>query len=668
MKTRVIVCLLVVFLFSCGVGVAVADDGFIEFRDTEGYWAAETIARTSALGLVRGYADGTFRPREQVTRQELVVMVVRTLGLEAEAEQVDAAALGYSQPDVGPWAEGAVVLATHKRWISSNLTEMNFRVPASRLDVAMIVARALDLSSDNALITFADLEQIPDSYRPYVAAVVREGIMGGVPGNLFEPWRGVTRAEMTSMITRILDAGLADPYPGRQFVAELRAAAGDAVDLRTIAGERTYYLADFHLIYRENQKVSLGSLRIGDNVRVVLDGGNKVRFLAHTSAAVAGTPSDEAGSDYTGGTSGSKAYVINTYRDLVSVRYDNGTQEMLDIYNSTRFYLGNRLTNYSAVDRGARVELVRSGSGVVEMRVLDEPYKIFGEVVRAPSYVTITVRDGDGQRVSLDFADRVTVRDADGYRLDVDDISRDDRVELQLDDDGLVDAVTLDSRQGDQDGVVTQIRTGYTPRITVEDNKGGEYSYFIRDDVLVTKDNETLRLRDVEEGDEVRLWLDRYDDVVEIEVLQKDIGREYWGTVIKLDLSKEELTIQRGTRTVKYDLDRDVSVRRDGETLWLDEVLIGAEVELTVAGDRVISIEVTEDRNIWVEGKIVRIDEQRERLTIEQENGAVFWFDFASDAYLRDDDGSSMGIDDLRTGRKVELGLRDGEIRRLYLI
>ncbi|MBE0467326.1 MAG: S-layer homology domain-containing protein, partial [Candidatus Desulforudis sp.] len=291
MKSRGIVCLAVLLLFSCGTALA-QEDGFTEFKDTEGYWAAESIARANALGLVRGYPGGLFQPRDEVSRQELVVMIVRTLGLEDEAHRLDVDALGLTLPkDVSPWAEGPVALAVHRGWISqTNLADVPFRAAASRLDVAVLVAVALKLSSENALLDFADLESIPQSYRPYVAAVVREGVMAGVPGNRFEPWRGVTRAEMTALISKMLDAGLVDPCPGRYFTAELTAADGRRVVLRTAAGSRTYDLADFNLVYKGTGKVGLTGLRVGDRVRVILDADGRCRFLAYTETDVGGTP------------------------------------------------------------------------------------------------------------------------------------------------------------------------------------------------------------------------------------------------------------------------------------------------------------------------------------------------------------------------------------------
>ncbi len=674
--TRVIIFLVaIIFLFSCGAGIAAADNGFAEFRDTEGYWAAETIARVAALDLVKGYPGGKFEPRNQVSRQELVVMMVRTLGLENEASKYgNPATYGYSTPDVGDWAKGPIVLAAHRGWIGTDLKGTNFRAAASRLDVAMIVARALKLSTDNAVITFADLDKIPQSHRPYVAAVVREGIMQGVPGNMFEPTRGVTRAEMTALITNILDAGLADPYPGRQFVAQLRAVAGNTVTLRTAAGDKTYDLAGFYLAFRANKKVTPGSL-VGENVNVVLDGNNKVRFLGYTTSGVSGTPGPGSGDvkdpvkdpDKDKSKDSVRAYVINKYLDHITVRYDDGKREELDIHSSTRFYQGTRLADYSAVSRGVRVELTKSGSVLAEVRVLDEARKLFGKVVSLSSS-KVSIEDGDGHQVSVEFADRVRVQDSDGARMDLDDIDRDNRVELRLDKDGRADLVTLDFRKGDKEGVVTQIRTGHTPRITIEDDREREYSHYIRDDVRVTKDGKTIRLSDVGEGDKVRLWLDRYDEVIEIEVLEEDRGFGQWGTVTGLDLSKKQITVQRGSRTEKYDLDRDVRVQRDGKTLYLDEVLIGAEVELTVVGGRVITIEIIDDENIWVEGEIAEIDKDRGRLIIEQENGAKFRFDFAKGAILRDRNGDRIDIDDLRTGWMVELDLRDGEIYRLNRI
>jgi len=748
LKSKGLFCLMAaaVFLLACGTVAAQADEGFTEFKDTQGYWAAEAIARVNALGLVRGYPDGTFLPRNEVSRQELVVMVVRTLGLEDEAQRLDVNALRLTLPaDVSSWAKGPVALAVQKGWISqTGLADVPFRAAATRLDVAVLVASALKLSPENALLTFADLQSIPANYRPYVAAVVRAGIMTGVPGNRFEPWRGVTRAEMTALMAKMLDAGLVNPVPGRYFTAELVTADSRRVVLRTAAGSRTYDLAAFNLVYKGADKVAVSTLRAGDNVRVVLDADNRCRFLAYTESGVAGTPSgtpSETTTTYrgtvdavrlgtpptldlrrdTGGTvslplrsdvritrqgtaqdltalyrgaavevrvtagqvteiiigetasapstGDVKAYVINNYPGLsyFSVRYDNGTRGEVNVSAATRFYRGTRSADYSVISRGARVELIRSGGNVVGVRVLDEDRKIFGEVVTVRA-ADITVEDGDKHQVSLSFAAGVTVRDADGNRMAVEDIKAGDRVALQLDAAGKVAAVALDLRQGEKEGIVTYLRTATAPRITIEDSRGRSETYMLVDDVQVTRDGLTRQLRDVVEGDRVRLVLNRHDEVIQIVILEKDVGRQYRGKVTALNLSRYEITIERDGRSTKYELDRNVKAERDGRSLYIDEVLIGAEVELVLTGSRVTTVKVTEDKNIRVEGEIVRVDLDRERLTIEQASGGVFRFFFESNAVLRDRGGSALRLRDLREGWEVRLELRNGEIRRLDVL
>ncbi len=675
-KKAIVSFMLMICLLICLAGTAVAD-GVCEFNDTKGYWAEETIARISALSLVSGYSDGTFKPRDEVSLQETVVMLVNTLGKKGEAGKLDWDNLGLPPLDIGSWAKGSIALGVKDGWISlTDLVDMSFREPATRLNVAMFIARALNLDLDDTRIAFTDSEQIPLSYYHYVAAVIREGIMQGVPGNLFEPMRAVTRAEMASLMAKILDLRMADPCPGRDFVAELRSSDVNKVSLRTVSGERTYNLAGNYLIYRSNQKGSLFNLFAGENIRVILDSDYKIAFLAYTNDTVAGVPAqsglldddEDEKEEVSDEDIYRKAFVVNKYWDHFTVRYDNGNHAEVLFTASTRFYLGNRLAGYGDFSRGARVELIRSGSKIVEVRVLDEPYKVFGEVTSVNSSA-VTIKDADNYSASFDFADRVTVRDADGVRLDVEDIKKGNWVELRLDkNEKLVDAVTLDTRQGDEEGVVLQIRTTHTPRITIEDDRGRENTYFITDEVLVTRDKKTLDLQDIEEGDQVRLWLDRYDDVLEIEVLGRGMDRGYRGIVIKLDLSDDLIAVQRGIRTMEYDLGRNVQVRRDGSRIYLDEVIIGAEVELTVVDDTVIGIEVIEDQNTWIEGKIIRIDDSRKQLTIEQSNGSVFRFDFVDDAYLRDYDGSSIRIRDLHNYEKVEIELRDGKIYRLYIL
>ncbi|MBW4840237.1 MAG: S-layer homology domain-containing protein [Paenibacillaceae bacterium] len=50
------------------------------FSDTAGHWAEEAIRSAQAAGIVSGYADGKFRPAAFITRAEAVTVINRALG------------------------------------------------------------------------------------------------------------------------------------------------------------------------------------------------------------------------------------------------------------------------------------------------------------------------------------------------------------------------------------------------------------------------------------------------------------------------------------------------------------------------------------------------------------------------------------------------------------
>lgn len=69
-------------------------------------WARAFVAQEAAAGIIGGYADGSFRPSEKITRAEMVVMIVRALGLEPSKQGAEnAARLPFTDAAIIPaWA------------------------------------------------------------------------------------------------------------------------------------------------------------------------------------------------------------------------------------------------------------------------------------------------------------------------------------------------------------------------------------------------------------------------------------------------------------------------------------------------------------------------------------------------------------------------------------
>ncbi|WP_342600196.1 S8 family serine peptidase [Psychrobacillus sp. FSL H8-0483] len=56
----------------------------IKFTDVTGHWAESYIQKIAGLGFINGYADGTFKPNNHLTRAQAVSLIVRALGLKTD--------------------------------------------------------------------------------------------------------------------------------------------------------------------------------------------------------------------------------------------------------------------------------------------------------------------------------------------------------------------------------------------------------------------------------------------------------------------------------------------------------------------------------------------------------------------------------------------------------
>lgn len=80
---------------SCGETEGLSADGTLFSDVPESHWANAFIAKVASLGIISGYADGTFRPDNTVTYAQAITMVVRMVGLEDQAKEAGGYPNGY---------------------------------------------------------------------------------------------------------------------------------------------------------------------------------------------------------------------------------------------------------------------------------------------------------------------------------------------------------------------------------------------------------------------------------------------------------------------------------------------------------------------------------------------------------------------------------------------
>ncbi|KUP24937.1 polysaccharide lyase family 8 super-sandwich domain-containing protein [Paenibacillus sp. DMB5] len=171
--------------------------------DIGGHWAEANILEAAQKGIITGYPDGSFRPDRTVTRAEFAVMLAKALKLQNEE-----AVLSFKDADrIGQWARSAIARAVSLGLIQGDASG-NFRPDAllSRSEMAVMLARALNLVPEARSAGFADDRDIPAWAAGAAAEMKKLGIMQGKGNNSFFPNNAATRAETVTVLLRMLAA------------------------------------------------------------------------------------------------------------------------------------------------------------------------------------------------------------------------------------------------------------------------------------------------------------------------------------------------------------------------------------------------------------------------------------------------------------------------------
>ena len=160
------------------------------------------ISRAEFVALVNRVFGYTEMPAGQALRPAKYIDVAKTDWYAGEI--ANAAAVGY----LGGYPDGTVKPQN----------------PVTRQEVAVLLSRILPLNDESASINgFTDQDQIPTWSKAAIAAAVENGYMSGYPDGAFQPAKPITRAEALSVLDRAVGtlynrAGTYGPFQGNSVV------------------------------------------------------------------------------------------------------------------------------------------------------------------------------------------------------------------------------------------------------------------------------------------------------------------------------------------------------------------------------------------------------------------------------------------------------------------
>lgn len=177
------------------------------FSDIEG-WFHDYIITAAAAGLVNGFPDGTFRPDENVTREQYITMLYRLFDTDedkegAELTFTDAGTIGYGKEAVSWGVANGVI---------NGYTDNTFRPNAkiTRAEMAAMTYRALCsvigkevADSHNVDAGFKDVVS-GSYYETPVNVLAHMGIINGMGEGVYAPDGTATRAQAAKILASIL--------------------------------------------------------------------------------------------------------------------------------------------------------------------------------------------------------------------------------------------------------------------------------------------------------------------------------------------------------------------------------------------------------------------------------------------------------------------------------
>jgi hypothetical protein len=248
----------------------------LSFDDVKGSdvdWAMRYIASLASKRVFEGYEDGSFKPRNVVSRIEAITAAVRLMGLRDKAESAAemATQLNFKDADKIPaWAVGYVAVALENDLFNENDTSVQPQKVADRLWATTLLVKALKLETEakakmNTKLTFKDAKEIPAGSVGYVAVAVEKGLIEGFENNTFRPNEPVTRAQLAKLLSVTGDQ-IGD---NQSVTGTVSAVVYNNVLTINKAGVPTTLVLDPNaFIYRNGLKVAASALQVGDQIKV----------------------------------------------------------------------------------------------------------------------------------------------------------------------------------------------------------------------------------------------------------------------------------------------------------------------------------------------------------------------------------------------------------------
>lgn len=186
------------FVAAAPVHTKAETPSFSDVRDIPSHHFYEAVMKYSAAGMISGYADGTFKPGQNITRQDAAKLLAMVLDLDTNNVK-DPGFKDVSKTN----AYYKYIAALVEEGIISGYEDNTFRPNDSltRAQMSKILVLGFDLEDQPIYLPFTDINE-RQWHMEFVRTLYAHDITTGTTPTTFSPNAFVTRGQMASFVFR----------------------------------------------------------------------------------------------------------------------------------------------------------------------------------------------------------------------------------------------------------------------------------------------------------------------------------------------------------------------------------------------------------------------------------------------------------------------------------
>lgn len=538
------------------------------FTDISNSWAKDYIIKAAELGIIKGDAAGKFRPKDNVTMLESIIMLSRLYKIDAELEkQIEnkyMSTIKDATKGSDSWAYSDLAKALALGIISESSLKTLYedgrsKSNASREQVAIFTTYALFLkeeadkkANEVFVLPFNDASSINVKAQSCVYVMHSKGILSGDDNKNFNP---------------------KDPITREQF-AKIASVAYDYI--------------------KEN------------DVKPVFDDFETYVTFKGTIEKI----------------------TINSIESYIEVKPDNGidNQMVKVIDGTTVIKINNTVSKISKLEKGMLVECkISSKDSTARQIVVDTTVSTVEGKIKSvyftPPMKLIIIDKNDVERQYTISSDVIVT--LDGRNIEFKNLSKNDLVSVRMVDD-VVTQVNSTSRLQTYSGKIKNIQYDIPIKLLVEDSSGKVHTFTYAQEPYVTRNSISTTFDQLRIGDEVVVKTE-YNVLTAVDAKSVATPADSIAVIKEIVIgSSNKIKLEDSNGDIKeYKLSNTAKISVLNATATIYDLRVGYKVSVSFDGTEIISIEAAEtETSQKIFGKVVYVNNDKKLIMLQVKNNS----------------------------------------------